>query len=1068
MWRACFAGLVIFATANAAIAQSTATISGTVMDQTGAVLPGVEVTVRNTGTALTRTVITSERGDYVIPLLPVGAYEVTAALPGFRTEVRPGIVLQVDQRLSLSFNLQVGEVTERLLVTEAPPLVDAETSSVGTVIENRRVVELPLNGREFQSLAALVAGAQSASPRSGERSYGEFQMAGTRRSSTAVQLDGMDILDGLVSRPSFKPSVDMIQEFKVQVSTFSAEHGRSPGGHVQMTTKSGTNKFHGTLYEFVRNHIFDAKNFFDPPNEPIPPFKRNNFGGTIGGPINHDRTFFFFSYEALRLRQALTRTATVPLPEMINGDFSSLGGPIRDPFTGQPFPGNVIPANRINRVGLNIARLFPAPNQPGSVRNYVSSPTDRRTIDQYSGRIDHRLSDHNNLYGRYTVTDDTELDPFDSFGGISKLPGYGRTEDQLTQNISVADTHVFTPSLLGEFRAGYNRYYEVRSQENSEFGIPAKLGIPGVTTKDPRATGIPPFRVTGYETIGKSQYPSYRMSSTYQGNVSITYTHAEHTIKFGGEMIRFANPNSNNGGSLGDFTFDGGYTGNGLADLLLGFPRRTSITRGDSRNVYYRNTFAGFVQDDWKVTSRLTLNLGLRYDLLTPIVSAADRMSIFNPQTGAIEIAGNADVRRDISRPDQNLGGPEYDPGLAALAQNVKLVDLGRRNIHKHDHNDFAPRVGLAYRLLGNDRLVFRTGYGIFYSFIDINSGGLRIGRNYPFRVAQTFNANATVPNISIENAFPVGLGAATISPVSGREDYRTGYVHHYNLGFQYQPLPDFVIDLSYVGNKSTKLSLSRNLNQVLPGPGSIASRRPYQGFGNINYSEPADNGHFDSLQLSVQRRYGGGLTLLTAYTWGKSFNTVDVQGTRQKGVTDLDIRHRLVLSYIYELPLGSGQRLLGNASGIGNWLVSGWQFSGITTFQSGLPVPITTSRDISNTGGGDRPNLVGDPKLPRSNRNVDGWFNTAAFQLPQAGTFGNVGRDAVIAPGLHNWDVSLVKNMRLAEAKNLQFRAEVFNIANHPQFDFPNGDISSTQFGKIFATTQFSRQIQLGLKFIY
>lgn len=1079
-------GLVYFVAilfAKVSVAQSSGTISGAVMDQSGAVLPGVSVNAANVDTSVTRSAVSNERGEFVLTLVPVGTYEMKAALPGFRTEVRRGLVLQVDQRLSVSFNLMIGDLTQSILVLDAAPLVDSETSAVGNVIENRRVVELPLNGREFQSLTLLVPGAVPPTPGSGETIYGAVQIAGTRQQSTAYTLDGMDIKDALVSRPSFKPSVDMIQEFRVQTSTYSAELGRSSGGHIQMTTKSGTNAFHGTLYEFVRNHIFDAKNFFDPAGEPIPAFKRNNFGGSIGGPIKRNQTFIFASYEALRLRQAITKTATVPTLAMVSGDFSALTTPILDPLTKQPFLNNTIPAGRINPVGQRIAQLYPAPNLPGTGRNFVSSPINKRRVDQFSTRIDHRLSGKNSVYGRYSITDDYELDPFDLYAGITNLPGYGRVEEQRTHNIALVDTHVFSPTLAGEFRIGYNRYYELRRQQDTS-DVPGNLGIPG-TTKNPTETGPPAIRVTGFDSLGKAQLPSYRQSSTYQFNGALTKVHGSHTLKFGGEFVRLGGPQHNQGGKLGDFSFTGQYTGNALADVLVGYPRRVSISRGDTLNHQYRNTYAGYLQDDWKITPRMTLNLGIRYDLFTPIVSASDRQSNFNPETGAIEIAGTANLRRDISRPDLDLGGSDYSPDFAALAKTVTMVDIGKRNVYTLDHNDFSPRVGIAMRMLDNDKLVLRTGYGLYYSQLYLNTGALGVGRNYPFKVTQVFNANATTPNISIDNPFPVGLGAATVSPASVKKEFRTGYVHQYNLGFQYQPLRDLVFELGYVGSLSTKLERSVNINQAVLGTGSIASRRPFPTFGNISYNEPASNANFNSLQLRAERRYAQGLTLLGSYTWSKSIddhsgwtgagdnnqaqNNHDWVKT-MRGLSNFDLRHRLALSYIYELPMGAGRFLFGDASGFGNWLASGWELSGITTVQSGSPFTVKLSVDASNTGntGNDRPNLVGDPYLPASERSVDRWFNTTAFEIPKTGTFGNVGRNTMTGPGMHNWDVSLSKRMPVSEGKTLQFRAEVFNIANHPQFALPDADASSAQFGKMFATSVFSRQIQLGLKLIY
>ncbi len=497
--------------ASVAFAQSiTATVTGTVKDQTGAVLPGVEVSATNKSTALKRSVATNERGEYVLPLLPIGEYDVAAELPGFRAEVRQNIVLQVDARISVNFQLQVGELTEKLLVTESAPLVQSETSSVGAVVENKRIVELPLNGREFQNLTLLIPGTANPAQGSTLGFRGGISVAGARENMTSFTLDGVDIVNGLMKMVSFKPSIDTIQEFKVQTSTYSAEYGRTAGGQVTVSTKQGTNQLHGTLFHFLRNSALDAKNFFDPANDPIPGFIRNNFGGTAGGPIVKNQTFFFGNYEGTLVRQAITRTAAVPTPEMIEGDFSKLGTVIRDPLTGQAFLGNIIPRSRINSVGQTIARTYPKPNLPGQdARNFVSTPKDLHDIHQFTVRIDHRLSDKNSVFGRYSFNNDYEIDPFDIFSGITNLPGYGRIDDQRAMSAAIVDTYVFSPSLIGELRLGYNRYKQIRTQIVLD-DIPARWGIAGTTkSTNPRDLGYPAVRVTGYDSIGKNQ-PSLR------------------------------------------------------------------------------------------------------------------------------------------------------------------------------------------------------------------------------------------------------------------------------------------------------------------------------------------------------------------------------------------------------------------------------------------------------------------------------------------------------------------------------------------------------------------------------
>ncbi|MBI4471803.1 MAG: TonB-dependent receptor, partial [Acidobacteria bacterium] len=635
-------------------------------------------------------------------------------------------------------------------------------------------------------------------------------------------------------------------------------------------------------------------------------------------------------------------------------------------------------------------------------------------------------------------------------------------------------------SLVGEFRLGYNRFKQIRTQLTLE-DIPARWGITG-TTKSPnkRDYGYPAIRVTGFDPIGKGSLPSDRIDPIYQIIGTVTYTKGNHTLKFGGDANQYGSMRLNNGGGVGDFRFTGEYTGHGMADLLLGYPRRTSRSLGDTRNPLWSESFALFLQDDWKVTPRLTLNLGVRYDLQTPNRSTHDRLVRFNPDTGNIEIAGNASPRRDIGRVDNPLS-PHYNAELAQLAARIPMVDLGRRNHYFFDRNDIAPRLGLAYRVLGNDQLVLRTGYGVYFQQL-LGQYGHAGWNSFPFFISQVFNASLPQPNISMDNPFPVAQATASISPASVVEHYRTGYVQHYNLGFQYQPWNDVLIDITYAGSASRKLSESRNLNQPRPSPtGSVASRRPYPAFGNISFLDSVSSANFNSLQLRVEKRYSAGLTLGTAYTWSKSLDTTgsgdgdsgspDSRNVRgmMYGLSVFDVRHRLVVSYVYDLPFGTGKQFLTGLTGFGGWFVSGWEVSGVSTVQSGRPFTVSITADISNTGnnGADRPILIGNPHLPKSERSVDRWFNTAAFAIPARGTQGNVGRNTLIGPPLSNTDFSLIKNNRIGDKENIQFRAEVFNLANHPNLDLPERFVDARTAGNIF-TAQFSRQIQLGLKFIF
>ena len=1066
--------------------QVSGTISGTVADVTGAVLPGVEVTATNAGTGLVRTVITNENGVYVIPVLPVGGYRVAAGLPGFQTGVREGLELNTDDRIVVNFALQVGSITTEVLVTAAAPLIQSETSEIGAVIENQRIIELPLNGREFQQLALLVPGTFTPPAGSSNGFRGGISIAGSRERDTGYFIDGINMVDTITSSVIFRPSVDMIQEFKVHTSRYSAEVGRNAGGHITVTTKSGTNQIHGAIFEFVRNDMFDAKNFFDPPDEPIPPFQRNQFGGTVGGPLIKDKTFFLFNIEVLRLNQAITRTAKVPSVALKRGNFSELSKPVLDPFTKQQFPGNIIPADRISAIGQKAVNWYPDPNLSGA-RNFVSTPSDTRDIDQYTIRIDHRFSDSNNFFGRFSRNVDLELDPFDQYSGITNLPQFGRLDDQTAISISLVDNHVFNPNLVGEFRLGYNRFHQFRSvYPEEQRNQTLEIGITGTTT-NPVNFGFPTFSVNGFDTLGKNGNPSDRDDNHYQAVGNLTWTTGNHTFKTGTDISWQLSDRINNSNSRGVFRFDGRYTGHPLADLLMGFPRQTSRRLGESKAYPSTWVFGFFLQDDWKITPNLTLNLGVRYDFQTDLVSENNRFSRYNVATGNIEIVGKASDLRDISRPDNPLS-TNFSPAIQDLAKTVTFADLGRRSMTTHDRNDIAPRIGLAYSMF-NDRVVLRTGYGVYFNEYELGAWS-RVGNDtYPFKVDQSFNGHKSTPNITLDDAFPDSISKATISPKSIQDHLPTMYVQQYNFGLQIQAMSDLLIDVGYVGSMTTNLPETRNLNQPRPcnpadpACGSISSRRPYPGFGRILHYEGTGLGNFNSLQMRVEKRYAEGLTLMGAYTWSKSMDLSSAGASAGKisiqdhynirggmrGPSGFDARQRLVISYVWHLPFGSGERFLGNVNGAAKYLVSGWEISGIQTFQSGRPFTVRIPGDNSYTGARrtDRPNQIRDGQLPKSEQSIDRWFDLEAFILPPRGTFGNAGRNNLEGPGLNNFDFSIIKNNRFGESNNVQFRTEFFNTFNHPNFNFPNRDFGTSNFG-VIATAQFSRQIQFGLKFIF
>ena len=917
-------------------------------------------------------------------------------------------------------------------------------------------------------MALLVPGAVPAAQGSSLSFRGGFNVGGARESANQFLLDGVDNNNSSANQYTFRPSVDMIQEFKVQTNSYSAEFGRGAGAQVNIITKSGTNDYHGNVFEFLRNSKFDAKNFFDLPST-TPSFKRNQFGATFGGPLpflnfgeggpvfnsGKNRTFFFLSYEGLRLRQGVTRSAAVPNLLAREGNFGAAAR-IRDPQragncnatdTTACFPNGIIPANRINPIGLAIARAFPAPNNASDpVRNLVSTLSRPQDADQFSVRVDHRFSEKANVFFRYSINQDQQIDVFDTLVGTinTNLPGFGRNDNQRTESISFNYTQIINSRTVNEFRFGYNLLRQIRAPENKTDSVSA-LGLIGLSG-DPRTFGFPAFRVTGFDSLGDNvQLPQERTDYTYQIVDNISLQRGAHTIKAGIDLRPFRSVNFNPGSSRGDFRFTGLYTNNGLADLLLGLIAQDTRGVGNAERVRLQKSYGFYVQDDWKVNRRLTFNLGLRYELNPPLTEPNNLLSNFDVATRTIIIAG------------QN--------GLGS-------------NVYQTDKNNFAPRVGFAWQPF-DQKTVVRGGYGIYYDLPIVGNELGGIYGNPPFRSISTFNGSLANP-ISLNNPFPTqSLGASTLSPTGVQRDLQTSYLQNFSLGVQREILRDVVVEVSYIGNKGTNLLRNRNINQAVLGTGSIASRRPFANFGNIPFRESSASSTYHSLQARAEKRFAQGFTFLASYTFSKAIddssgvpgstatsnnpqNSFDLQSER--GLSEFDVRHRFVTSFIYELPFGKGKQFLQN--GIASSIFGNFEIAGIFAAQTGRPFTPRISSDRSNTGQlQDRPNVVGNPRLDNPDPQL--WFNTAAFAIPAAGTFGNAGRNILTGPGYSNTDVALVKRIGFGEVRNLELRAEFFNLFNRPNFDLPNAVADSAQFGRIFSAGA-ARQIQLGLKFTF
>ncbi len=1045
---------------------ATATMVGRTIDEANADLSEVKITLKQTTTGQQRTVLSDSSGDFVFLLLPAGQYTLTAERSGFQKLLLRGFELQVDQRASLDLKLKAGQISETVEVNAEVPILQSETASVGTVISQEKIVRLPLNGREFQQLALLVPGAVPAAQGSSLSFRGGFNVSGARESANQFLLDGADDNNSSANQYVFRPSIDMIQEFKVQTSSYSAEFGRGAGAQVNIITKSGTNRYHGNAFEFLRNSAFDAKNFFDLPGK-TPPFKRNQFGATFGGPLpflhfgegvpvfssGKDRTFFFLSYEGLRLRQGVTRTASVPTALQRIGNFGATAR-IRDPQrvgscnatdTTACFPNGIIPPERINSIGQAIARAFPLPNNASDpVRNLVSTVSRPQDADQFSIRIDHRFSDKSNFFFRYSVNQDQQIDVFDSLVGTlnTNLPGFGRNDNQLTKSVSFNYTQIINSRTVNEFRFGYNFLRQIRAPENKTDSVTA-LGLTGLSS-DPRTFGFPAFRVTGFDPLGNNvQLPQERTDKTFQIVDSISLQRGSHTVKAGVDLRPFRSNNFNPGSSRGDFRFTGLYTSFGLADLLLGLIAQDTFGVGNAERVRQQKSYGFYAQDDWKASRCLTFNIGLRYELNPPLTEPSNLLSNFDVQTRSIIIAG----------------------------QN----GLGRQ-VYQTDKNNFAPRLGFAWLPFKDQKTVIRGGYGIYY---DLPIVGNELGALYgnpPFRSTSTFNGTLAAP-ISLNNPFPTqSLGASTLSPTGVQRDLTTSYLQNFSLGVQREILKDLVVEVSYIGSKGTHLLRTRNINQAVLGAGTIASRRPFAGFGNIAFRESSANSIYHSMQTRAEKRFAQGFTFLASYTWSKSIddssgvpssiastnnpqNSFDLHSER--GLSEFDVRHRFVASFIYELPFGKGKSFL--TSGIAGQIFGNFEIAGIFAAQTGRAFTPRISADRSNTGQlQDRPNIVDNPNL--SNPDPQLWFDTAAFSIPAAGTFGSAGRNILTGPGYTIADLALVKRIRFGDGRNLEFRVEAFNIINHPNFDLPNSIADSAQFGRIFSAGA-ARQIQLGFK---
>ncbi len=1050
--------VVLAATAYAFAQENTATITGQVQDSSGAGVIGATITARNTQTGLERKVVTNDSATYTLPLLPIGNYDLSSEKQGFEKVLQTGIVLQVDQHARIDFALKVGATTNTIQVTAEVPLTQTDSSSSGAVIDNRKVVELPLNGRQFYSLALLTPGVAPPAQGSILSFRGGFNVAGASELNNNFTLNGLDNNNQLLSAPAFRPSIDAIEEFKIITGIFPAEYGRNSGSQVIVTTKSGTNALHGTAFEFLRNQVLDGKNYFTPAGSK-PAFRQNQFGGTLGGPIIRNKTFFFASYEGTRSNQQITALTNVPTSAMVNGDFSGISKAIIDPTTGKQFPNNIIPVISINPAGQFLAKLYPKPtavNAAGAqpANNYTFDEPQIDSLNLGSLRIDHSFSEKDILNASYNDFEDNTLTQNNAVCGSRVVPGFDCTVLLLARLGGLTETHTFNPGLINEFRLAYTEFQNPRATNDQNINYLQMFGITGTRNDGSARTGVPQVSVNGFATLGEpTNFPQVRTDNTYQLADNLSWNVGQHSFKFGADFHRFQSNGTIVGNGRGAYTFNAQSTapttGYAFADLLLGLPTSTSRSPLSPRIYDRTGIYGGFMQDDFKVTSNFTLNIGLRYEYNIPTFEKYNTLSNFNPSTGKIDIAG------------QN--------GVPPSLWNANPFDI-------------EPRFGFSWQPLHSARTVLRGGYGIFYNapaLNNVNSGPQQ--SNAPFVSAQTFNSSLALP-VTLLNPYPAaaaGAGSLTLSAFNRHQP--DAKIQQWNMNIQQELTRNLVLEVGYQGSKGTHLPLLYNINQPPPGLASVAlkqSLRPYPQFGNITFLDAVGNSSFNGLLTKLQQRFSGGLSFILSYMYGKSID--DTPGTpynvtpsrstaedptnfrRERGLSGFDLRHRFVFSPVYELPLGPGKSFLNTNKYVG-WVVGGWQVSGIFTAQTGRPFTVLVNTDNANVlGTVDRPNVIGNGNA--GPKTVQQWINVNAFQLAPAGTLGNAGRNNLISPGLINLDLSLARNFQIVERVSLQFRAESFNIANHPNFDLPAQTFGVPGFGSV-TSAEAPRQIQFAAK---
>jgi hypothetical protein len=1064
---------------------NTGEIGGVVRDTTGAVLPGADVLIVHPSTGFTATRVSDAAGRFFFPALQTGQWDVTVSFPGFAGQTRPGVTIEIGRTLDIEFALNPGGGAQEVTVSAGEiPLLQSTTAEISDVIENREVVQIPLNGRNFLGLAQLSEAVVI--PPGGTRGdalqqAGPLPNVGGQRSGHNIYLlDGVKVTDELFNNLVINPSVDSIQEFKIQKSMYPAEFGGKASALINVATRAGTNEFHGSLFEFYRDDVFDAPNHFAIDDEP-PPLNQHQFGAAVGGPLRANQTFFFASYEGTRMERSLTNTFSVPDDAVRNGDFSAFAGAICDPLAplanGEctPFAGNRIPGERIDPIASAMMDAIPRANAAGQFQNLVATEESTRDADQFSVRADHRFGDAGTIFARFSSFDADELQPFGtSVLQESLVPGFGRTVDTTARNLAVSYTHVVNPSMLNELRFGWMTAEGGQHSLNEGVDFAGQTGLEGVT-RDPRDVGFPQFSTRNlYSTVGDPTSFTYRNNEHFEVFENFMIDRGAHRIKFGAYYFRLRFRPRQADNARGAFTYTGQFSGNAFADFLLGYPVSATSGIGGGGEDGRTNWVHLYVQDDWRVRDNLTINAGLRYEFNQHMHDVGNRLSSIDLSApgGRFVIASDKDGRID----------PSAEPllGLIPIPYVTSEENGWGPGLLDPSPVRLAPRFGFALRLNDGETVV-RGGYGIF-----LNQWAYSVqtafARNLPFYFTRQVDIPVTeaVPTYTTGHVL-TSDATGTVGASIMNHDYEVEYSQTWSGGVQHSIGTSTMIEASYMGTWTIGADNATVHNVPLPGPGPIQDRRQIPGLSSINAIRFDGKSIYHAVTVKAERRLNRSFAYNANYTLSRSTDDASSPGpteaetNRPQDVNNLfgpggewadssfDHRHRFVASGVWDLPF------FADTPGFAGQILGGWRVDTVFTAQSGSPFTVNLGVDQANVGAGpaQRPDQSGDPNLAAAERTRERWFDTSAFSLPDQFTFGNAPRNSVIGPGYANVDLSVAKNWEFGETSRLEFRWETFNLLDRTNLDLPNRIFGTPNFGRIFSAKS-PREMQFGLRLTF